>query len=32
MKIYNRYIKNEVFEDIQNKMVFVGGARQVGKI
>ena len=31
MKIYNRYIKNEVFEDIQNKMVFVGGARQVGK-
>ena len=31
MKIYDRYIRKEVFEDIQNKMVFVGGARQVGK-
>ncbi|KPA11848.1 ATPase AAA [Candidatus Magnetomorum sp. HK-1] len=31
MKIYTRYIKKDVCDDIQNKMVFIGGARQVGK-
>jgi len=30
-KIYRRYIKNSVYEDLQNKMVFIGGPRQVGK-
>ncbi len=29
--IYERYIKNSVTEDLKNKMVFVGGPRQVGK-
>ena len=26
-----RYLKNAVFEDLKNRMVFVGGPRQVGK-
>lgn len=26
-----RYLKSEIFEDLKNKMVFVGGPRQVGK-
>lgn len=30
-KIYERYIRNPVAEDLQSKMVFVGGPRQVGK-
>jgi predicted AAA+ superfamily ATPase len=30
-KIYKRYIKDSVDEDLKNKMVFVGGPRQVGK-
>jgi len=29
--IHPRYIKNSVEEDLQSKMVFVGGPRQVGK-
>lgn len=31
MKIYKRYIKGSVEEDLKSKMVFVGGPRQVGK-
>jgi len=31
MKIYKRYIKGSVEEDLKGKMVFVGGPRQVGK-
>jgi len=31
MKIRDRYIKSFIKEDLQNKMVFIGGARQVGK-
>ena len=30
-KIYRRYLKNPVKNDLKNKMVFVGGPRQVGK-
>jgi hypothetical protein len=30
-KIYTRYINDSVDEDLKNKMVFVGGPRQVGK-
>jgi hypothetical protein len=30
-KLYKRYIRNPVAEDLKNKMVFVGGPRQVGK-
>jgi predicted AAA+ superfamily ATPase len=30
-KIYSRYIKNSVDEDLKGTMVFVGGPRQVGK-
>lgn len=30
-KIYKRYINDSVEEDLKNKMVFVGGPRQVGK-
>jgi len=30
-KIQTRYLKKPVKEDLQNKMVFVGGPRQVGK-
>lgn len=30
-KVYRRYIKNPVNEDLKSKMVFVGGPRQVGK-
>ena len=30
-KIYKRYLKDSVDEDLKNKMVFVGGPRQVGK-
>jgi len=30
-KIYKRYIKGSVEEDLKSKMVFVGGPRQVGK-
>ncbi len=30
-KIYERYIKNSVNEDLESKMVFVAGPRQVGK-
>ena len=30
-KMYGRYIKNPVNEDLKSKMVFVGGPRQVGK-
>jgi len=30
-KIYKRYINDSVGEDLKNKMVFVGGPRQVGK-
>ena len=30
-KMYGRYIKNPVNEDLKGKMVFVGGPRQVGK-
>jgi predicted AAA+ superfamily ATPase len=30
-KTYERYIKEPVHEDLKNKMVFVGGPRQVGK-
>ena len=30
-EIYKRYIKKSVEEDLENKMVFVGGPRQVGK-
>ena len=30
-KIRTRYLKNPVIEDLKNKMVFVGGPRQVGK-
>ena len=26
-----RYLTNGVFEDLQDKMVFIGGPRQVGK-
>jgi predicted AAA+ superfamily ATPase len=29
--IYNRYLRKSVKEDLKNKMVFVGGPRQVGK-
>jgi predicted AAA+ superfamily ATPase len=29
--IYNRYLTNPILEDLKEKMVFVGGARQVGK-
>jgi len=29
--IYGRYIKDPVHEDLKNKMVFIGGPRQVGK-
>ncbi len=31
MKIYERYIRKTVREDLENRMVFVGGPRQVGK-
>ena len=31
IKIYERYIKNPVAEDLKSKMVFIGGPRQVGK-
>lgn len=27
----NRYLKNSIVEDLEEKMVFIGGARQVGK-
>lgn len=27
----NRYLKENILEDLNNKMVFIGGARQVGK-
>jgi hypothetical protein len=30
-KIYKQYINDSVDEDLKNKMVFVGGPRQVGK-
>ena len=30
-KIYERYIKNPVNEDLKSRMVFIGGPRQVGK-
>ncbi len=30
-KIYNRYLRKSVKEDLKDKMVFVGGPRQVGK-
>ena len=30
-KLYKRYINDSVDEDLKNKMVFVGGPRQVGK-
>ena len=30
-KIFPRYIKSPVEADLQHKMVFVGGPRQVGK-
>ncbi|KKL48427.1 hypothetical protein LCGC14_2325630 [marine sediment metagenome] len=30
-RIYKRYINDSVDEDLKNKMVFVGGPRQVGK-
>jgi hypothetical protein len=30
-KIYERYIKDPVGEDLKNRMVFIGGPRQVGK-
>jgi len=30
-EIYKRYIKKSVEEDLEKKMVFVGGPRQVGK-
>ncbi len=30
-KIYNRYLRKQVKDDLKNKMVFVGGPRQVGK-
>ncbi len=30
-KTYERYIKDPVHEDLKNKMVFIGGPRQVGK-
>jgi predicted AAA+ superfamily ATPase len=30
-KIYERYIKSQVHEDLKNRMVFIGGPRQVGK-
>jgi predicted AAA+ superfamily ATPase len=30
-KIQTRYLKKPVKEDLKNKMVFVGGPRQVGK-
>jgi predicted AAA+ superfamily ATPase len=30
-KIHERYIKDSVNDDLKNKMVFVGGPRQVGK-
>ena len=30
-KIYERYIKNSVYDDLKTKMVFVAGPRQVGK-
>jgi predicted AAA+ superfamily ATPase len=30
-KIYDRYIRNPVSEDLKHKMVFIGGPRQVGK-
>lgn len=30
-KMYGRYIKNPVKEDLKGKMVFIGGPRQVGK-
>jgi hypothetical protein len=30
-KIYERYIKDPVREDLINRMVFIGGPRQVGK-
>ena len=30
-KIYERYIKDPVREDLNNRMVFIGGPRQVGK-
>ncbi|APF20440.1 hypothetical protein Cabys_3694 [Caldithrix abyssi DSM 13497] len=26
-----RYLTNAIFEDLRSKMVFLGGARQVGK-
>jgi uncharacterized protein len=29
--IQTRYINNPIKEDLKNKMVFVGGPRQVGK-
>ena len=31
MKIKYRYLQSHIKEDLQNKMVFIGGARQVGK-
>ena len=31
MKNFNRYLEKPVFEDLKNKMVFIGGPRQVGK-
>ncbi len=31
IRIYKRYINDSVDEDLDNKMVFVGGPRQVGK-
>ncbi len=31
MKIYKRYIQKSVKDDLKDKMVFVGGPRQVGK-
>lgn len=31
MKIYQRYLKKSVEDDLKSKMVFIGGPRQVGK-
>lgn len=28
---YKRYLEPQIIKDLQKKMVFVGGARQVGK-
>jgi len=31
MEVFNRYLARRILEDLQGKMVFIGGARQVGK-